>query len=180
MKYWVEVDGRKVEVDLGAGTASLDGRSYTARLGRVGTTPLFVLVLDGCVHEVVALRGEARGTWRLVVGGTRLEVGVVDEHTHAIRDLLGAGAAPPSGGAVRAPMPGLVVRVLVEEGQRVAAGAGVAVVEAMKMQNELTAAVGGVVARVHAVPGRAVEKGQVLVEIESEAPGTGVSAAPGS
>ena len=64
-------------------------------------------------------------------------------------------------------MPGLVVRVQVEAGQSVAAGAGVVVLEAMKMENELRAATAGTVRTVRVRAGEAVEKGQVLVEFEA-------------
>jgi pyruvate carboxylase subunit B len=63
-------------------------------------------------------------------------------------------------------MPGLVVRVLATAGQRVVPGAGVVVLEAMKMENELKAPAEGVVKVVRVGPGEAVEKGQVLVEFE--------------
>jgi pyruvate carboxylase subunit B len=66
-------------------------------------------------------------------------------------------------------MPGLVVRVKVAEGQRVEAGAGLIVVEAMKMENELRAAAAGVVRRIHVSAGDAVEKGARLLEIEPAA-----------
>ena len=62
-------------------------------------------------------------------------------------------------------MPGLVVRVNVAEGDTVAAGQGLVVMEAMKMENELRAAAAGTVSRVLATPGAAVEKGAVLVEL---------------
>jgi biotin carboxyl carrier protein len=61
-------------------------------------------------------------------------------------------------------MPGLVVRILVEAGQEVEVGAGLVVLEAMKMENELRATAAGTVGAVRAQPGEAVEKGQVLVE----------------
>jgi pyruvate carboxylase subunit B len=61
-------------------------------------------------------------------------------------------------------MPGLVVKVLAEPGQEVAAGAGLVVLEAMKMENELKAPAAVKVLAVLAQPGQAVEKGQVLVE----------------
>jgi pyruvate carboxylase subunit B len=63
-------------------------------------------------------------------------------------------------------MPGLVVRLEVEPGQAVVAGAGVLVLEAMKMENELRAPAGARVKAVLVRPGQAVEKGQVLVEFE--------------
>jgi pyruvate carboxylase subunit B len=63
-------------------------------------------------------------------------------------------------------MPGLVVRVQVEAGAAVAAGSGVVVLEAMKMENELRAPAAGRVRAILAAPGTAVEKGAVLIELE--------------
>jgi pyruvate carboxylase subunit B len=63
-------------------------------------------------------------------------------------------------------MPGLVVRVAVAPGDQVAAGQGVLVMEAMKMENELRAAAAGTVKAVKVSPGTAVEKGTVLIELE--------------
>jgi pyruvate carboxylase subunit B len=62
-------------------------------------------------------------------------------------------------------MPGLVLRLEVETGQRIEAGAGLLVLEAMKMENEIRAPVGGVVERIQVGAGQAVEKGAVLIEI---------------
>ncbi|MCK6529408.1 biotin/lipoyl-binding protein [Myxococcota bacterium] len=62
-------------------------------------------------------------------------------------------------------MPGKVVAVLVTQGQAVAAGQGLVVIEAMKMENELKAPVAGRVARIAVVPGGTVDGGQVLVEL---------------
>jgi biotin carboxyl carrier protein len=57
----------------------------------------------------------------------------------------------------------------VEPGQPVAAGAGAVVLEAMKMENELRATAGAVISAVLVEPGQAVEKGQILVEFQSDA-----------
>jgi acetyl/propionyl-CoA carboxylase alpha subunit len=168
VKYWLEIGGRKLAASITADAVELDGRAHTARMGAVGTSPLRVMVLDGKSYEVVALPGDERGRWRLAMWGERFEVDVVDERQHAIRAMLGRSAPAPAGGTIRAPMPGLVVRVLVEEGQVVPAGAGLVVVEAMKMENELTAMAAGVVKKVLVVPGAAVEKGQVLAEISED------------
>ena len=62
-------------------------------------------------------------------------------------------------------MPGLVVKVQVEEGDHVEVGRGLVIVEAMKMENELKAEAAGVVARIHVEPGQAVEKDQILVDL---------------
>jgi pyruvate carboxylase subunit B len=63
-------------------------------------------------------------------------------------------------------MPGLIVRVNVQVGDRVQAGQGIVVMEAMKMENELRATAAGTVRSVDATPGTAVEKGALLVVLE--------------
>ena len=85
------------------------------------------------------------------------------KRTRHIQSLVGAGKTQAGGGAVKAPMPGLVVKVLVEPGSTVAAGQGLVVLEAMKMENEIEGGdsrrggIGGCAA------GQAVEKGAPLV-----------------
>ena len=95
-----------------------------------------------------------------------LEVGVVDVRTRAIREMTGSTAEQSGPKPVRAPMPGLVVKVDVEPGQQVEPGQGVVIVEAMKMENELTSEVGGRVATVHVTEGQAVDKDEILIEFE--------------
>ena len=82
-----------------------------------------------------------------------------------MRDLSSAGSVAKGPAPVRAPMPGLVVKVEVDEGECVEAGDGLLVVEAMKMENELTAAVAGRVGTIHVVAGQTVEKGEVLMDM---------------
>lgn len=63
-------------------------------------------------------------------------------------------------------IPGLVLDLLVQPGDTVAAGQGLLVLEAMKMQNHLAAPQAGTIKAVHAVPGRTVARGQLLLEFE--------------
>jgi biotin carboxyl carrier protein len=67
---------------------------------------------------------------------------------------------------IKTSMPGKVVKLLVEPGAQVEAGAGVIIIEAMKMENEIYCRQGGLVKRVHVEAGQAVESDVVLVEIE--------------
>jgi len=163
MKYFVTVNGRELEVDIDGDTITVDGRSVSARLDRVPGTPLRQLTLDGrTVQWPVERMGPGR--WRVAPHGETLEAEVLDERARHIRQLTGAGKAQAGPGRLTAPMPGLVVRVEVEEGRRVAAGDGLVVLEAMKMENELRAPAAALVARVLVEAGAAVEKGDVLVE----------------
>jgi acetyl-CoA/propionyl-CoA carboxylase biotin carboxyl carrier protein len=100
----------------------------------------------------------------LVVDGTPVRLW----HPAIARSISAATSATgdPRAGAVVAPMHGTILRVLVAAGDRVQAGEPVAVLEAMKMETQLTAGSDGVVAAVHVEPGGVVEAGQAVAVIE--------------
>jgi len=171
VKYHVRFGARTVEVEVDGGLVSVDGEPFEAHVASVPGTPLHHLLLAGeswtIAAQPMAGPGEVGGSrWALGAVGERVEVEVVDDRTRQIQSLTGRQAGGPGGGVVRAPMPGLVVRVEVSEGERVSAGAGLVVVEAMKMENELRAGRPGIVAKVHVRAGMAVEKGVPLVTLE--------------
>lgn len=164
MKYYVTVEGREIVVEVDGDRVVIEGQLAPAELGVVPGTPLRQLFLDGRSF-LLSVSGQGRGSWRVGRRGEEWEVEVLDERTRHIRALTGAGKGRGGGDTIRAPMPGLVVRVLVESGEVVEAGAGMVVLEAMKMENELRAGGAGVVEAVRVEPGMAVEKGEVLVEL---------------
>jgi pyruvate carboxylase subunit B len=164
MKYLVTIGERTLEVVVDGTEVLVDGQPMRAELEAVPGSPTCRLVLDGRA-TTLAVAGREDGVWRLVEAGAIRELLVEDERTRHIRMLAGAGKGAESGGVLKAPMPGLVVRIAVVEGQTVQAGASLLVLEAMKMENELKAAAPGVVTGIRAAPGQAVEKGQVLLEL---------------
>lgn len=121
------------------------------------------LVIAGAQHEV-AVRADGNGGWAVSVDGVLRQVDVADPLTHLARQAQ-AGQARPRADEVTAYMPGRVVAVLVAEGEQVATGQGILVLEAMKMQNEIQAQHAGLVKRLHVTPGQTVEKGEALFEI---------------
>ncbi|HEU5170728.1 MAG TPA: biotin/lipoyl-containing protein [Gemmatimonadales bacterium] len=165
MRYFVLLRGREIAIEVDGERVTVDGRVLHASLGHLPGTPMRQLVVDGR-PLTVAVQALGRGRWAVGAGGERHEIEVVDERTRHIRSLAAESARPAGGGILKAPMPGLVVRVNVEPGQAIAPGAGVLVLEAMKMENELRAPAGGTVRSVRVRPGQAVEKGQVLLEFE--------------
>jgi len=165
VKYIVTVLGREVEVEVDGEQVTVGGRSHAATLGAAPGTPVRQLLLDGR-PESVAVESAGGGRWAVTRAGERWDVEVVDERTRHIRSLAGSGDKARGQAVLKAPMPGLVVRVQVEAGTAVVAGSGVIVLEAMKMENELRAAAAGTVRVVRVQQGEAVEKGQVLVEFE--------------
>lgn len=164
MNYIVEIGGRRLEVGIDGDSITIDGERASAHLADIEGTPVRLVTLGSAVHRVTAERGASRGRYTLRMDGWRYEVEALDERTRAIRDLTVASA--PSGPApLKAPMPGLIVRVTVGVGDAVQAGQGLVVMEAMKMENELRAPAAGVVTAVHVAPGAAVDKGALLVEL---------------
>ena len=166
VRYHVTIGGRKLLVEVTPEGVVVDGEHVDAELASVPGTAQRHLLLGGRSYPLSGERGEARGSWAVRHAGRSHAVEVVDERTQAIRELAGATSGPTGPRPVKAPMPGLVLRIEVEAGQEVRAGQGIVIVEAMKMENELKAEGAGVVSRIHAVPGQAVEKGTVLVEFE--------------
>jgi pyruvate carboxylase subunit B len=166
VKYVVGVNGATIEVDLDATGVTIGGETLQAHLAELEGTPVRLITIGNEVHRVVVRRGESRGRYTLWVDGFRYEVEALDERTRAIRDLSGASAAASGPAPLKAPMPGLVVRVSVQRGDVVVAGQGLVVMEAMKMENELRASSAGTVKTVHVQPGTAVDKGALLIELE--------------
>jgi biotin carboxyl carrier protein len=163
MKYQVVVAGRTLDVEVEGDRVTVDGRELRAELRPIPGTPLSHLLVDGA-SWTIPLTPVGRGTWEAGVAGETWPVEVIDERTRHIRSLTGGGARAAGPAVLKAPMPGMVVRVLAEPGMEVAAGAGLVVLEAMKMENELRAPAAATVRAVHVSPGQTVEKGQVLAE----------------
>jgi len=150
MKWQVAVNGRTIEVD-------------SEQLGTVTQVEpgVYSVLLDGASYEIRIL--ETSQELRAEVGGLQFAVEVGDP-----RDTKrGAHASIGSGRqSIAAPMPGKVVRVLVNVGDAVDVGQGLVVVEAMKMQNEMKASRPGRVTEVRAGPGETVGAGDTLLILE--------------
>jgi pyruvate carboxylase subunit B len=168
MRYYVSIGQQSYEVELRDQDVWIDGEKVSAELHHVAGTLLRRLALNGESHRIIATSGDARGSWDLHLDGERVQVDVVDERTRTIRAMTARNAGPQGPKPVRAPMPGMVVRVQVEAGDHVKPGQGVVIIEAMKMENELKADGGGVVSKVLVGAGTAVEKGAVLVEFATD------------
>jgi biotin carboxyl carrier protein len=165
LKYVVTVNGERIPVAHDGDGIRVGDTVLRAYLADVEGTPVKVLTIGDEVHRVVVQRGPARGQYSLWIDGHRYDVEALDERTRAIRDLSTDGIRVSGPAPLVAPMPGLIVRVNVQVGDSVRAGAPVVVIEAMKMENELRAQTAGVVSAVRVQAGSTVERGAVLVEL---------------
>lgn len=164
MRYFVTVGERTFEIGIDGDVVTVDGERVATELSRVAATPVRRLSVSDRSHRVIADPGDERGKWLLHIDGFPIEAEVVDDRTRAIRAMTAKSGVASGPKPVRAPMPGMIVRVEVAVGDQVKVGQGVVVVEAMKMENELKAETAGTVTKIHAVPGTAVEKGTILIE----------------
>jgi biotin carboxyl carrier protein len=166
MKLNAQIEGERVALELrregGRVWAEVGGRRYELEARAVGAGE-YVLLHEGRVYEC-RVGARAGGAAEVTVGARAYEVVLTDPKR--LRGAAAAGGEQGGRAQIKAPMPGKVVRVLVEAGQAVEAGQGVVVVEAMKMQNELKSPKAGAVAELRAEAGATVNAGDVLAVIE--------------
>ncbi len=120
------------------------------------------LLVDGRAYEIK--REQTATDLHMWVGSARFAVELRDPRSLRSRQASAGDDTGPR--KILAPMPGRVVRLLLEENSPVEAGQGVVVVEAMKMQNEIKSPKKGVVKKISAVAGAAVNPGDVLAIVE--------------
>lgn len=146
-KVVVTRDGRRTELDVyhvGPGTMSLlaDGKSYVAHVARRG------------------------GQTFVSVGASQFCLTVPEQDRSSFQ--LKEGASAQAEGTIKAPMPGMVIKVNVAEGSEVGPGDGLVVVEAMKMEHEMRALFPAIVEKVYVSAGQQVEAFQPLVELKAK------------
>jgi biotin carboxyl carrier protein len=164
MTYDIAIDGKSYRLDLnrtdGRWSCRVDGREV--EVDAVLARPdVLSLRIGNQAYEVKCER--VAGDMHLWVGSARFAAEVRDP-----RSLRGRARAVDGHGPrkLTAPMPGKIVRLLVSEGVEVEAGAGVLVVEAMKMQNELKSPKKGTIRKILVSEGAAVNAGDVLAIVE--------------
>ena len=178
MRYDVTLGGKVYRLELvrkGDGwECRLDGREVFVEAAEIGEGTLSLLI-GGRSAEVKLPAGE-RGprstslragppcTSELFIRGQRYDVSVEDPRSWRGRRSAAQGEAGPQ--RLTASMPGKVVRVLAREGESIASGQGIAVVEAMKMQNEIRSPRAGVLKKLLAQEGMKVNAGELLAIVE--------------
>ncbi|HXG65719.1 MAG TPA: biotin/lipoyl-containing protein [Blastocatellia bacterium] len=164
MKYEADIDGRQVTLEVeqrnGQVTAKIGERSYSLKV--ISPESGVYLIFDGDnVYEARVSPAEADAL-RVKVRDRVFTANIIDRKRRRSASEHGAEGQQP----LTAPMPGKVVRILVEADSEVAAGQGVVVVEAMKMQNEIKSPKAGRVTEIRVSEGDAVSAGQVLAIVE--------------
>ncbi|HEX2912540.1 MAG TPA: biotin/lipoyl-containing protein [Chloroflexia bacterium] len=172
MLYYSKVESEELKVDLytdpeGVNHARMeDGREYPVDFIPALGEDLFSLLIGDQSHEIHVEPGEAPGEYEVTLDGQMYRVQVQTEREHRLAALAPTSNVHAGEIPIKAPMPGLVTIVAVEPGQAVEKGQRIAVLEAMKMENELKAPRAGTVKSVNVNPGQTVEQNKVLAVIE--------------
>ena len=166
MKFEVRIDSRKCTVELmreaGRWQISLDGKAVDADALEIAPN-IFSILLNGESHEI-RITPTPAGPLTLQTAHHEFTAEVIDPRAWRGRRH---GALEAEGRQqILAPMPGKIIRVLIQVGEKVEAGQGLLVVEAMKMQNEIRSPKSGTVERLLVKEGQPVNAGEALAWID--------------
>jgi biotin carboxyl carrier protein len=167
VKYYATVSGQVYEISIDhPDRIFVDGVEIPADMRPVGGGQLYSLLLDHVSYEIVAdSDSESRSSYGIMVSGLRYEVRVQDERSRRLALADRSLRAPEGELFIKAPIPGLVVKMLVGPGQSVAEGETLLILEAMKMENEIRAPREGTVREVRIESGAQVVAGQVMLSL---------------
>ncbi|MEM7130866.1 MAG: DUF2118 domain-containing protein [Chloroflexota bacterium] len=164
MKYYARVGENEYEIEITPEELFVDGTAIRVDLKQSGMTELYSMLFDGTSHEL--LIGSDRFNYNVTLYGEQFQIQVEDERSRRLNAGRQMSSDLSGKAAVNAPIPGLVVKVLVEEGQEVEEGLPLIILEAMKMENEIRAPRSGIVTQIEVAPGQRVEQNSVLILLE--------------
>jgi acetyl/propionyl-CoA carboxylase alpha subunit len=165
MKYITTIGEREYSIEIvNEQLILLDGIPYEVDFASVSGQPVYSLLVDGKSYEGYMYGDD--DDWEVLLQGNLYNVRVEDERERRLRQALGEGPAQHGEFHLKAPMPGLVITVPVEDGQEVSKGDVLLILESMKMQNELKSPRDGKVSRVRVKIGDSVERKQTLLSVE--------------
>lgn len=141
----------------------IDGQPYEIDVHKINENE-YVVFYSGKRYRVLkSSEIPESGETALVVNGRKVSLEITSDKELLLRQLGVAGSTQQKAAELKAPMPGLVTRILVKEGQEVEKGTPLLAIEAMKMENVIKASAPGVVSSILVSQGRAVEKNEILI-----------------
>lgn len=164
MKYYARIGMNEYEIEIDKEQVTINGERVEVDLRQSGVPELYSVLFGG--HSYDMLIEPQRFNYNITFRGEQFQVQVEDERTRKLNTGRKAPAVPHGELAIRAPIPGLVVKLLVNEGDEVTDGQSLVILEAMKMENEIRSLRAGKVLHVKVAPGQRVEQNEVLLVVE--------------
>lgn len=164
MKYVSTINGNEYLIEIvDERHIIVNGKQLRVDFNSVSGQPVYSLLVDGRSFEGFVYPGETE--WEVLLMGRQFPVVVEDEREKRLRAAAGGPISETGEYHLKAPMPGMVVSIPVEEGQEIEQGQVLLILESMKMQNELKSPCAGTVGRMRVKPGESVEQRQTLLSI---------------
>ncbi len=164
MKYVTTIGDKEYNVEvLDKRHVGVNGKIMEVDFESISGQPVYSLLIDGKSYE--AFVDTEEDEWQVLLLGRQYPVKVEDAREKRLRAAAGGKLQASGDFQLKAPMPGLVVAVPVEENQQIEKGRVLLVLESMKMQNELRSPRAGKVERIRVKSGESVEQKQVLLTI---------------
>lgn len=164
MKYVTTIGEREYLVEIiDEHRVLVDGKPFVVDFAEISDQPVYSLLLDGSSYEAYVYPSDK--TWQVLLHGRLYPAMVEDERERRLRAAAGSQVQESVEFHLKAPMPGLVIAISIEEGQQVKKGDVLVVLESMKMQNELKSPRDGVAARMRVQPGDSVEQHQTILSV---------------
>jgi len=164
MKYITTIGEREYSIEIvNRNLVIVDGVSYDVDFASISGQPVYSLLVNKKSYEGYMYPDD--DDWEVLLQGILYSVNVEDERERRLRQALGEGPTQSGEFHLKAPMPGLVVTILVVDGQEIAKGDVLIILESMKMQNELKSPRDGKISRVRIKVGDSVERKQTLLSV---------------
>ena len=164
MKYFARIGNNEYEVEISDAQVLLDGEPVAVDIVRSGLPELYSVLFGGQSHEMLITSD--RFNYTVSIRSEQFQVQVQDERNRRLNQARKMPTLPDGELAITAPIPGLVVKVLINVGDPVEEGQPLVILEAMKMENEIRSMRSGVAKAILATPGQRVEQNAVLVVLE--------------
>ena len=167
--YHATVNGKKkldVEWDGKTANGLLDGKEFAADIAQISEGKSHWIYQNKSFNvELVEMDTDTKEAV-VKVNGTKYTVQLKDRYDDLLKSLGMEGTGSVRLKDLKAPMPGMVLDILVKEGESVEKDSPLIILEAMKMENVIKSPAQGVVKKVNAIKGNAVEKNNILIEFQ--------------
>ncbi|MFH1050334.1 MAG: acetyl-CoA carboxylase biotin carboxyl carrier protein subunit [bacterium] len=167
-KVIINIDGKEFKAEYSDSNPNvfINKKPYQVEMMRQMGTNIFSFSVNNKMCQIEFEYNEFAKS-HIILDGMTFDIDITTETKKLLSQYLKQSGSGKTNGAgvIKAPMPGLVIKIMVEEGQQVNRGDKIVIVEAMKMENALQSPIDGIVKFIKVREGQAVEKDAVLLEI---------------
>ncbi len=164
MNYFSKVNQREIKINIDGKSVLIGETSVNCNLVPINSHGLYLLNVDGKMYEIFC--SQKPDKYEISFAKYSFSVSVDDEKSRTLKKLIKVENTAPDHLEIKAPMPGLIVKVNVNEGDCVTKGQSLIIIEAMKMENEICAASDGVINQLVAIENLSVDKDAVLAVLQ--------------